>query len=158
MNVILTYNKTKEFTEEAQQGIDKIQFSQIPEMRVLDVIEDEEIVSKIIPYQTNVKDLEEFELLKASLDLFGVVDIIGKWNNDGSKIDLNINKYRNALNDVQLFEKVEVKGMVEDEEGNEIEVILKTYTGLKSSKRPTLAQAKNTQVNVFNNKFIRQLA
>ena len=157
INVILTYNQTKEFTKEAQSGINKIQFSKIPEMRVLDVVEDEEIVSKIIPYQANVKDLEEFELLKASLELFGVVVIVGIWREDGSKIELDINKYRNALNDVQVFEKVEVKGMVEDEEGEEIEVILKTYIGLKSSKRPTLTQAKNIQVNVFNNKFVRQL-
>lgn len=152
MNVILTYNQTKEFTKEAQLGIDKIQFSQIPEMRVIDVVEDEQVVGKIIPYQANVKDLEEFELIKSSLELLGVVDIIGKWNNDGSKIELDINKYKNALNDVQEFELVEVLGMVEDEK-----VVLRTYTGLKSSNRPTLTQASNTQVNVFNNKFTRQL-
>lgn len=157
INVILTYNQIEEFTKEAQKEINNIQFSQIPEMRVIDIMEEEEIVSKIIPYQAQLKDFKELELMKSSLEMFGVVDVIGIWNNDGSIIELNINKYRNTLNDVKVFEKVEIKEMAEDEEGNEKEIVIKTYTSVKSSTRPTLEQSKNIQVNTFNKKVTRQL-
>jgi len=157
INVILTYNQTSEFTEENQSLIDKIQFSQVPEMKTFDIVEDEEIVSKIIPYQANVT-LEQFDSLLSLLENSGVVDIIGKWNvNDGSKIELDINKYRDALNDVKTFEQVDVMGTQIDEDGIETEVVLKTYTGLKESKRPTLAQARLTRVNTFNREVQRQL-
>lgn len=148
INVILTFNQTKEFTEEAQQAINKIQFSKIPEMR---------IVNDAIPYQANVENEQQFTELKTVLESFGQVDIIGKWNNDGSKIECDINKYRDALNNIETFEKAEILGMVEDEDGKETEVVVKTFTRVKSSKRPTLSEARNIQVNVFNNKFIREI-
>ena len=157
INVILTYNQTKEFTEDSRKIINDIQLAVIPEMRIVDNVVDEEIVSKTIPYQANVT-LEQFDSLLYLLEANGFVNIIGKWNvNDGSKIELDINKYRDALNDVKTFEQVDVMGTQIDEDGIETEVVLKTYTGLKESKRPTLAQARLTRVNTFNREVQRQL-
>lgn len=148
MNVILKYTQTKEFDKPTQEKVSKIQFSRIPEMRV---------VNDSIPYQANVLNQEELDYLQSMLEYFGTVDIIGKWNDDGKKIECDMSKYRDTLNNIEVFEKVEVSGMIKDEEGNETEVVVRTFTGVKSSKRPTLTQAKKIQVNVFNNKFEREL-
>lgn len=171
MNAIITYTQTSEFTEETQKEINKVQFSQIPEMLVKEnlgiVDEVEQVISRTIPFQANVDD-DKFEYFKSLLEQYGVVDIIGKWNDDGSKIELDINKYRDALNDVKTFEQavfldgVDVTGQELpqpqlDEDGNEIPLNIRTFKRVKESKRPTLAQAKQTQVNVFNNQFTRQL-
>lgn len=162
MNVILTYTQIKEFTEIVQGTINQIQFSQIPEMKVIDTLVNDKEGNfsynlHTIPYQANVKDERELNILQLTLENFGTVDIIGKWNDDGSKIELDINKYRDALNDVEVFEKAQDLEMVTDEDGVESEVVVKEYTRVKSSKIPTLAQAKSIQVNVFNNKFKREL-
>ena len=181
MNVILFYTQIKEFDEPTLEKISKLQFSRIPEMRVIDNIMDDEIVSKSRPYQADVLDQEELDYLESMLGYFGTVDIIGKWNDDGSKIELDINKYRDALNNVKEFEKATIIDGVDytgiedsytnpfllDENGDEVldsngdNVIyspsVRTFTRVKSSKRPTLEQAKLTQVNVFNNKFKREL-
>ena len=157
INVILTYSQTKEFTEDSQKIINDIQLAVIPEMRTVYNFVEDEIVSKTIPYQANVT-LEQFDILVALLEANGVIDIIGKWNvNDGSKIELDINKYRDALNDVKTFEDVNVMGTQTNEDGIETEIVLRTFTGLKESKCPTLSQARLTQVNTFNSKVKRQL-
>lgn len=167
MNVILTYKQTSDFTEDAQKEINKLQFSFIPEMRIIEETIDE-VVYKIMPYQANVSE-DKFEYFKSLLEQFGVVDIIGKWNDDGSKIELDINKYRDALNDIVVYERavfydgVDYTGIedtyvyLQDEEGNDIQPSITTFKRLKFSKRPTLTQAKQTQVNVFNNQFVREL-
>ena len=107
MNVIFTSNKEQEKSA-----------SRIYEMRVID---------GFMPYQSNISSLDEVDV---------DYDIIGIWNDDGSIVQLDIKKYRNALNDIKVY----------DDDCNLIE-----------SKRPTLVQAKKTQVNVFNNQFVREL-
>lgn len=157
MNVILTYKQILEFSEDAQKGINNIQFSQIPEMRVIENINEDESVNYTIPYQANVTNEDEFTQLKSMLEGFGVVDIIGKWNEDGSIVEFDINKYKETLNGVKTFGNVDIMGSVEDEEGNVSEVVVKSYISELSSKRPTLAQAKKTQVNTFNKNVTRCL-
>jgi len=167
MNIIITYTQTSELSEETQNIVNSIQFAQIPEMQVIDNIVDDEVVSQTIPYQANVEESNYDELYNA-LAINGDIDVIGKWNEDGSIIELDINKYRDALNDVKTFEQavfldgVDVTGQELpqpqlDEDGNEIPLNIRTFKRVKESKQPTLAQAKQTQVNVFNNQFTRQL-
>lgn len=158
MNVILTYNQTSEFNEVSKSEINKIQFSQIPEMKVLvhelEVNGEMVLQSTTIPYQANAT-VEQFDRLKATLEQFGVVYIIGKWNDDGSKIELDNTKYKNALKDIEVFEDVDIYS--KDENGDDVLPVLRSFKRVKELKRPTLSQSKLTQVNVFNNKFKRQL-
>ena len=161
MNVILTYEQTKEFDSPSQELINKIQFSQIPEMRVIFTpINDNEgnFTHNLltIPYQANVS-AEDFSQLETMLGYFGTVDIIGKWNDDGSLIEMDINKYRDALNNIEVFEKAQDTVIVTDEDDVESEIVVKEYTRVKSSKRPTLTQAKLIQVNTFDYKVKREL-
>lgn len=173
MNAIIQFTQTSEFTKEAQLKVRKLRFSVIPEMRVIEnkelIDHEEKVVSKTISYQAEIKDTEDYENSFSLLSEFGAVDLIGTWNEDGSIITLDINKYRDALNDIQIFEVatfyngVDYTGKEEtyihekDEEGNDIKPSVKTFTRLKESKRPTLAQAKETQVNSFNRNFVRKL-
>lgn len=143
MNVILIYSQTKEFNTDTQSVINSVQFSQVPEMRVID---------NKVPYQANIES-DKFDYFKQILEQYGTVDIIGKWNDDGSKIDLDINKYSDALNDIKEFEKADVLGKDEDDN----DTIVRSFTRVKSSKRPTLTQAELIQVNTFDNKFKREL-
>ena len=75
-------------------------------------------------------ELDQAQELETALNVDGnELEYIGVWNNDGTINDYGnytIQKYREALNDV----------IERDEDGEEI-----------SRKRPTLAQARLTQVN-----------
>lgn len=184
MNTVITFEQHTPFDEDSQKEIDKLQFSEIPEMRIVERntgTEDEPIILKKIPFQANVS-AEDFETLKSLLEQFGIVDIIGKWNDDGSKIEFSITKYRNALKYIQTFETaVFLNGVdftdrenefvpdpeldendepVFDIEENQIFLVpsRKTFTREKSRRIPTFAEAMEIQVNVFNNKFIRELS
>ncbi len=171
MNVILTYKQTEDFNDSTNQLLSSLQFSKVPEMRIIEEvieIEEEEIIYKIIPYQADVKDITEFESVKATLEQFGVVDIVGVWEN-GTIIELDINKYMNALRDIETFElaafydgvdftdKENEYVYLKDDEGVDIQPNIKRFYRLKSSERPTLSQAKETQVNTFNRHVKRDL-
>lgn len=132
MNVILTFKKLKEFNDSSQKAIDKIQFVQIPEIRVLSTVievDGKEFIEYTIPYQANVTK-DEFNTLKSMLESFGEVYIVGKWDDDGSKIECDANKYKTLLKDVYVNGEY---------------------------KTPTLAQSKKIQVNTFDKQFIREL-
>jgi len=171
MNVILTYKQTKDFNDSTNQLLSSLQFSKVPEMRIIEEvveIEEEEIIYKIIPYQADVKDSTEFESVKATLEQFGVVDVVGIWENSAI-IELDINKYMNALRDIETFElaafydgvdftdKENEYVYLKDDEGVDIQPNIKRFYRLKSSERPTLSQAKETQVNTFNRHVKRDL-
>lgn len=158
MNVILTYQKTEEFNDSSQKSINKIQFVQIPEMRVLD---------NATPYQANVTE-DEFNTLKSMLEAFGEVCVVGKWNDDGFKIECDATKYKTLLKDIEVFEDavfydgvdytgIEDTYIYENIDGVDIIPNVNSFVRVKESKRPTLAQSKKIQVNTFNNEFIREL-
>lgn len=132
MNVILTYKQTSEFTKDMHNLLKDVMFSQVNEMK---------IISKKIPFQANIKDTEHYETLFTALSGCGEIDIVGTWENNGDKINLDINKYRDLLLNIKVFEL----------DANDV---LKQV----SSKVPTLTQAKHTQVSVFNNNFVRELS
>ena len=92
------------------------------------------------------------------MDNFEVYKVRMKHEMDG-KIVSESESYslRKHTTNIETFEKAEILGMVEDEGGNETEVVVKTFTRVKSSKRPTLTEARKIQVNVFNNKFTRDI-
>lgn len=158
MNVVLLFNQKIDFNEVSQSEINKIQFSQIPEMKVL--VHELEIDGKMVlqstttPYQANVTD-EKFNGLKSMLESFGAIDVIGKWNDDGSKIFLDNTKYKNALKDIEVLEDVDIYS--KDENGDDVLPVLKSFKRVKELKRPTLSQSKLMQVNVFSNQFTREL-
>jgi hypothetical protein len=168
MNTIFTYKNTQPFTEEVQFQISQIDFSEVPEMRRVQEIVDPETTLVSIPYQANISQ-EAFDYLSGILSQYGVLEIIGKWDDNGDIIEFDLHKYRDALNDVEEFEEavcfdgVDYTGREsefvksKDEEGNDIEPDTKRFIRLKSTKRPTLAQAKKIHVNVFNNEFKRKL-
>lgn len=171
MNIILTYTQTKEFNKSSQDKINKIQFSHIPEMRIVEnyfEINGKESTEFTIPYQADISEVD-FNTLKALLDSYGVVDIIGKWNDDGSKIECDINKYRDALKDIETFETAVFLNGVDytnkeetfineiDEDENVIQPSRNTFNRVKESKRPTLTQAKLKKVSAFSKDFNREL-
>lgn len=171
MNIILTYKQTSEFDEVTQKQVDQLQFSHIPEMRIIETeigVDEDMIIQYTIPYQANV-GAEDLESIKAVLNQFGVVDIIGTWNDNGSKIECDIQKYCDALKDFKTFETavflngVDYTGKEDtfineiDDDGNVIQPSRNTFNRVKESKRPTLAQAKLKKVSAFSKDFNREL-
>jgi len=184
MNVIFQFKTTAPFTETEQKELDKANYSQIPEMRIIEEISADtnipDTVLKTIPYQATVNEAD-FDNLLALLETKGTVTIIGKWNDDGTLISYDKYLYRDALNDVVTYETAVfldgkdytgkedtyVKQPLLDENGKEVldvdgNVILRepskrTFVRVKSKKRPTLTQAKNTPVNIFAGTNLREL-
>jgi hypothetical protein len=180
LNIIFTYKATAVIPKELQLEIDKVQFVEIPEMQRVEEIVSEEVTLVAIPYQATVTEAV-FATLSNSLSNYGELTIIGKWVHPvGSIIELYIQKYCNALNDIQVFEKaVFIDGVDFTGKENEFEPIQKTdeneelifmddlpvyqtpvyrrFTRELPSSRPTLEQAKHIQVNVFNATYKRDL-
>lgn len=169
MNVIFSFKQTADFYREVQEQINMIPFSRIPEMKQIKEIVEEEIVAVEIPYQANVEDEHEFVYLKGILEEFGIVSISGKWNEDGAQIEFNINEYRRLLKNIETFEDAvylnseDFTGREEefvpetDEEGIDIVPNRRTFKRLKTSKIPTLAEARLIQVNVLDKQMKRNL-
>ena len=154
MNVIFTFEQTTPFTDETQGIINTVSFSVIPEMQIVDTIVDEEVVSQKIPYQANVEH-DVFSVFEVMLEAYGNVDIIGKWADDGSRIECDNQKYLDLLKPIENYGIVEVMSTITDEEGNESEVVVNTYTAITSTSSHTLVNLP--QVNVFNSNFTREL-
>jgi len=182
MNVIFQFKPTAPFTESEQKSLDKANYSQIPEMRIIEEVsaDNPDTVLKTIPYQATINEAD-FDSLLVLLETKGTVTIIGKWNDDGSLISYDKYLYRDALNDVVTYETAVfldgvdytgkegayIKQPLLDENGKEVldaqgNVMLsvpgrRTFVRVKSKKRPTLTQAKNTPVNIFAGTNLRQL-
>jgi len=182
MNVIFTYKPIAPFTEEEQKSLDKANYSQIPEMRIIEEVsaDNPDTVLKTIPYQATLNEAD-FDSLLTLLESKGIVTIIGKWNDDGTLISYDKYLYRDALNDVVTYETAVfldgvdytgkedtyIKEPLLDEKGKEVldaqgntvlrEPNKRTFVRVKSKKRPTLTQAKNTPVNIFAGTNLREL-
>ena len=178
INVVFTFRQDNGFDEVVQKEIDKLQFSRIPEMRI---VKGEVEGFSVVPYQANVEDEIELKYLIEKLNQFGSVVVIGKWNEAGEIIEFDLTKYCGALRDVEIFEQaVFINGEDFTDRENEFELIQETddennlltddsgepiyktpfrstFKRFKSKKRPTLAEAKTTYVNTFNNLFKRNL-
>ena len=146
LNIIFTFKATQEITHE----FDKFNYVLIPEMREIDGYK---------CYQGNARSIEQITELKFILNQFGDCKIIGVWDiksglqygyeytplsgtvirkqiqlDDGSKKNIeivypfDIFAYKLHLNSIIKY----------DEEGMII-----------STKRPSIAQARNIQVNVW---------
>jgi len=179
MNIIFTYKATAPFSKEEQANIDKKAiYSQIPEMFVKDEFDiDGILIAKTIPYQANVDSQADFDELKLLLEAKGVVKIIGKWNDDGSKISLNKTKfvalrkpkpnwhkvtYLNNIKEADYVPKplLDENGKEQlDLDGNVIMEVpnRKVMTELLSEVQPTATTLADFPVNIFGNKFKREV-
>jgi hypothetical protein len=181
MNVVFTYKRTEAFSSGDQEKVDVIPFSPIPEMRTVKEYDEEgKVVAATIPYQANIETQEQFDYMKTLLSQFGELNIIGVWDDQGEIVEFDTTKYCDALKDIEEFEeKVFINGEdftgreeefertpLKNESGEDIiindEPVYEEFTYnkikvLKSTRRPTLTEAKSTDVNVFNNEFKRKL-
>ena len=179
INVIFTYKATAELPKQLQSIIDEIQFVEIPEMNRIEEILSEDLILVTMPYQATVSE-SIFTNLNNSLSKYGELNIIGKWDDMGEIIEFDLHKYRDALKLVNQYEEVVLINGIDytgkedefqpkqqkDKDENPLEVngmplyeevIIQRFQKQKNSKKPTLAEAKKTHVNVFNSNFKRKL-
>lgn len=185
INVILGYNQTEVFNNTDQEEIDKVDFALIPEMRDKQKeveVDGEGVIQKIKHYQANAEQESDVAYFIELLSKYGELEIIGKWVcPSGEIIELDINKYRDALRDIETFEDaVFIDGVDYTGREEEFELVQKTdedstllvddlgepifeqpihnrFKRPLPKKRPTLSQAKKTQVNTFSVNTTREL-
>lgn len=179
INVIFTYKATAQLPNELQQIVDQVKFIEIPEMKRIEEVVNENLTLVTIPYQANLTELE-FHSLSVELAKYGLLTIVGKWDEQGEIIEFDLQKYCDVLKPIKTFEKAvfingedytgreeEFQPVQKKDENDELvfvndepvyeQSIFKRFTREIESTQPTLEQAKEIHVNVFDRAFKRKL-